>query len=230
MMVDQIDLAANEPGPDGCLPIVPNPATIETQSPQHIPDRGGNKVRAMLFGDAVNFSKLDEDQVISFIGPFMKPIARIVRQHEYSNVARNTWGDGLYLVFDDIREAGLCALDICRFIQEQIPASWETNQLPRDLNVRIALHAGPVLGAEDPITQQFNCTGTHVSRAARLEPKTPPGEVYASQAFAALCAEHKITDFSYDYVRQLDSAKSYGSFPTFVLRHKTKSLGQTQTR
>jgi class 3 adenylate cyclase/tetratricopeptide (TPR) repeat protein len=218
MMVDQIDLSVDEPGQDGCLPIVTNPTTIETRLQQPARDSGGNKVRAMLFGDAVNFSKLDEDQVSSFIEHFMRPIAQIVRRYEYSNVARNTWGDGLYLVFDDIREAGLCALDICQFVQEQIPASWETNQLPGDLNIRIALHAGPVLGAEDPITQQFNCTGTHVSRAARLEPKTPPGEVYASQAFAALCAEHKITDFTYEYVKQLDWAKSYGSFPTFVLR------------
>lgn len=81
-----------------------------------------------------------------------------------------------------------------------------------------ALHTGPVLECDDPITERFNCTGTHVSRAARLEPKTPPGQVYASQAFAAMCVEDEVTDFRCEYVEQLDWAKSYGSFPTFVLR------------
>jgi len=34
----------------------------------------------------------------------------------------------------------------------------------------------------------------HVSRAARIEPITPPGQVYASQAFAALAAAENVTD------------------------------------
>jgi class 3 adenylate cyclase len=96
--------------------------------------------------------------------------------------------------------------------------SADIEELTEDLNVRVALHAGPVFGYKDPIAGQFTYTGTHVSRAARLEPKTPAGEVYASQAFAALCVEHNVTEFTCEYVRQLEWAKQYGSFPAFVLR------------
>jgi hypothetical protein len=61
-----------------------------------------------------------------------------------------------------------------------------------------------------------------VSRAARLEPKTPAGEVYASEAFAALAAVENVTDFTCDYVKQFERAKHYGTFPTFVLSHSKK--------
>jgi class 3 adenylate cyclase len=50
----------------------------------------------------------------------------------------------------------------------------------RSLNLRIGLHAGPVYSCIDPVTQRTNYIGAHVSRAARIEPITPVGQVYAS--------------------------------------------------
>ena len=218
MHVDQIDLSASPGSDDGLLPIIPEPSAPETVCSTTQLSDGNTQVRAMLFGDAVNFSKLDETQVVEFMKHFMEPIAEILKKYGESNIVKNTWGDGLYLVFNHAKDAGNCALDICHYIKNQIPDAWDARELPGDLNIRIALHAGPVLGCEDPITERFNCIGTHVSRAARLEPKTPPGQVYASQAFAAMCAEYEVTEFSCEYVEQLNWAKSYGSFPTFVLR------------
>ena len=218
MHVDQIDLSAASGSDDGLLPIIPTPGAPEIVCSTTEPSSGNTQVRAMLFADAVNFSKLDETQVVAFMDHFMKPIAKILEKYVTSNIVRNTWGDGLYLVFKQVKDAEKCALDICHYVQRQIPDSWEAHGLPGDLNIRIALHTGPVLECDDPITERFNCTGTHVSRAARLEPKTPPGQVYASQAFAAMCVEDEVTDFRCEYVEQLDWAKSYGSFPTFVLR------------
>ena len=174
---------------------------------------------AMLFGDAVNFSNLNEQQVGRFIDHFMHPIGNIIRGYAKTNVVRNTWGDGIYLVFDHVREAGLCALEICEFTNRQVTNNeWKKHHLPDNLNVRIAVHAGPVFGCIDPITGTKNYTGTHVSRAARLEPKTPPGEVYASEAFAALCTQYPIDEFTCRYIKQLAWAKHYGTFPTFVIQ------------
>ena len=219
--VDQINVAATASTETGLLPIVKNPTPPEKTTHGQPDDSGGTEIMAMLFGDAVNFSQLDEEQVGRFIEYFMKPIADIVNNYSAGNVVKNTWGDRLYLVFKGIRDAGLCALDICEFVRHQIEEDkWSDVGLPEKLGVRIALHAGPVFGCVDPITNQPNFTGTHVSRAARLEPKTPPGEVYASQAFAALCAEQRVTDFSCEYVKQLAWAKQYGSFPTFVVHRR----------
>jgi class 3 adenylate cyclase/tetratricopeptide (TPR) repeat protein len=176
------------------------------------------KVMAMLFADAVNFGKLTEEQVPRFVDAFLGEIATIVRKYGESNVVRNTWGDGLYLVFKTVRDAGICALELREMVQK---TKWESKGLPETLALRVALHAGPVFGGIDPVTGNKNYTGTHVSRAARLEPKTPPGEVYASEAFAALVAVDKVdpkTEFSCEYIKQLEWAKHYGTFPTYVLR------------
>ncbi|HWP47599.1 MAG TPA: hypothetical protein VNM22_10590 [Candidatus Limnocylindrales bacterium] len=55
---------------------------------------------------------------------------------------------------------------------------WVYNR--KELSLRITLHAGPVYAYTNPVTQLPACTSTHVIRAARLEPITPPGRVYAS--------------------------------------------------
>ncbi len=90
--------------------------------------------------------------------------------------------------------------------------------MPADLSLRIALHAGPVYEFDDPITGSRTYGGTHVSRAARIEPITPAGQVYASEAFAALAAACRTSSFSCDYVGQTPLAKGYGTLPTYHVR------------
>ncbi|MFM9962062.1 MAG: RyR domain-containing protein [Planctomycetaceae bacterium] len=217
--------AERDPAPF-VLPVIRN-----TKPPSQVcygPDgrESGTRIMAMLFGDAVNFSKLTEDQVPRFVQHFLTPIAELLKtRYHQTNVVKNTWGDGLYLVFDSVSDAGNCALDICEFITRNVREQrWQELGLPERLNMRIALHAGPVFGCTDPVTGQPNFTGTHVSRAARLEPRTPEGEVYASEAFAALCAEQRMSDFTCQYVEQLAWAKQYGSFPTYVVRRSASKL------
>jgi class 3 adenylate cyclase len=98
---------------------------------------------------------------------------------------------------------------------------WEKKGLRPELNLRIALHAGPVYEFDDPITKSITFSGTHVSRAARIEPITPPGQVYASEAFAALSAAKRTCDFTCDYVGQTPMAKGYGTLPTYHVRPKS---------
>jgi class 3 adenylate cyclase len=58
--------------------------------------------------------------------------------------------------------------------------------LPERMTLRISLHAGPVYVYEDQIINRENYIGSHVNRAARMEPVTVPGHVYATDASAAL--------------------------------------------
>ncbi|MBC7822227.1 MAG: adenylate/guanylate cyclase domain-containing protein, partial [Planctomycetaceae bacterium] len=221
--VYQVDLSVR-PNDASRLPVLRN-----TEPPAQVcrgPDCRVSETRimAMLFGDAVNFSRLTEDQVPRFVQHFLTPISELLKKNYHqTNVVKNTWGDGLYLVFDSVTDAGNCALDICKLVTSNVGERWKELGLPETLNIRIALHAGPVFGCTDPVTGQPNYTGTHVSRAARLEPKTPEGEVYASEAFAALCAEQRVTDFTCQYVEQLAWAKKYGTFPTYVVRRAVKN-------
>jgi len=94
---------------------------------------------------------------------------------------------------------------------------WEKKGLPKDLNLRISVHAGPAFYCEDPVLKKSNYIGSHVNRAARIEPITPPGEVYASQEFAALAAAQRVRDFTCDYVGKIPLPKESGIVPLYLV-------------
>jgi class 3 adenylate cyclase/tetratricopeptide (TPR) repeat protein len=172
----------------------------------------GSRIVAILFGDVVGFSKLTEEQIPRFVTHFLGLVADRLAALPHASVKANTWGDGLYCVFEDLGEAGRFALDL----RDQVVATdWERRGLPAGLNMRIALHAGPVYLCQDPVTERRNCIGTHVSHAARIEPITPPGQVFASQAFAALAAAETRHDFHCHYVGRTPLAKGHGVYPTY---------------
>lgn len=177
-----------------------------------------SRVVAILFADAVDFSKLAEAEVPRFVQHFLGAISQLSNRFADSIIAKNTWGDGLYFVFSDVDVAGNFALQLADLVTKQ---NWEKKGLPRGLNLRIALHAGPVYEFDDPITGNRSYSGTHMSRAARIEPITPPGQVYASEAFAALTAARGVTDFACDYVGQTPMAKGYGTLPTYHVRRSS---------
>lgn len=174
-----------------------------------------SRIVAMLFADAVAFSSLSEDQVPVFVREFLGRIGELVRKAGRAVVERNTWGDGIYLVFSEVEIAGQLALDLCDLVNT---TRWENWKLPASLNLRIGLHAGPVYEFTDPITRRRGHGGTHVSRAARIEPVTPAGQVYASEGFAALAAARQARGFACDYAGQTPMAKGYGTFPTYHVR------------
>jgi class 3 adenylate cyclase len=175
----------------------------------------GTKVVALLFADVVHFSKLNEEQIPLFVGEFLQLVANLLDEQGFPTEKRNTWGDGLYVVFDHIDDA-------CRFalvLSDQVrKTDWAAKGLPPSLGLRTALHAGPVYLCIDPITQRPNCLGTHVSRTARIEPITPSNEVYASRSFAALAFALGIKEFTYHYVGHINLPKESGLFPIYHVR------------
>jgi class 3 adenylate cyclase len=181
-------------------------------------------IKALLFADAVGYSKLTEKQVLGFIRHFLGKIAVRLTTFPFKPAYAKTQGDGLYMVFADVRQAGLVALEISDLVNQ---TKWSDYGLPETLNLRTALHVGPVYPITEPITGERDYTGSNVSRAARIEPITPPGLVYASQAFAALTIAQNVTEFTCEYVGQTPLAKGYGSFPTY---HVRRDLSQRERR
>ena len=118
-------------------------------------------------------------------------------------------------MFSDVDLAGNFALQLADLAAK---TDWQKKGIRAGLNLRIALHAGPAYEFDDPITGQRSYSGTHVSRAARLEPITPPGQVYATESFAALAAAKRTRDFTCDYVGQTAMAKGYGTLPAYHVR------------
>jgi class 3 adenylate cyclase len=176
------------------------------------------EIRALLFADAEGFSKLTDEEVPLFAQHFLGLAGRLAAESAHRPLTKNTWGDGLYFVFSNVRHAGQFALDLRDAVRD---TDWLKHGLP-GLNLRIGLHAGLVYSCRDPVTERTTYIGANVSRAARIEPITPTGQVYASQTFAALAAAEGVKEFRCDYVGQTSMAKKYGTFPTYVvLRRKT---------
>jgi len=189
-----------------------------TTPPPPAGQQEGARVMAILFADAVHFSRLTESQVPRFVEHFLGAIAELAQRAPSPPVMKNTWGDGLYFVFEGVGEAGEFALRLSELVNR---TDWASKGLPAGLNLRVALHAGPVYCCRDPVTGQLNYIGSHVSRGARIEPITPPGHVYASQAFAALAAT-RVREFVCEYAGQTVWAKGYGTFPTYHVRRRER--------
>ena len=140
-------------------------------------------LQAMLFADLADFSKLTEAEVLLFVKHFMTPVAALADRSAHRPIQRNSWGDGLYFVFANTTDAGMFALEM----HEMMAATdWKASGFRWDLRLRTGLHVGPVYEWFNPLTGHKDYIGTHVSRAARLEPVTPMGQVYASEVFAAI--------------------------------------------
>jgi class 3 adenylate cyclase len=176
-----------------------------------------NAIMSLLFADVVGFSRLTDAELAAFVEAFLPLVARLIDESRASVPVRETWGDALFLAFSGPGAAGLFALNLR---DAMATVDWQGLGFSRPLTMRFALHAGPVHLTTDPITGLPKCCGAHVSRAARLEPKTPPGQVYASEAFAALAELDDTAQFRCDYVKQLDWAKRYGTFPAYIVRRR----------
>lgn len=173
------------------------------------------RVAGILFADVFRYSALEERQLPAFVEHFLGLVGQVTEASEHRPLAKNTWGDGLYFVFADVRAAGSFALQLSDAIAA---ADWAAFGLREDLSLRIGLHAGPVLGITDPVTGAPSYTGKHTIRAARIEPVTPPGTVYGSREFAALAAAAGIREFVCEPVGRVDLAKGAAHLPLFVVR------------
>jgi class 3 adenylate cyclase/tetratricopeptide (TPR) repeat protein len=198
---------------------------LHAERPRHgskakVPERKGEftpEIRAILFADALGFSRLVESQIPTFFQDFMGVVGGFVRQGDRPPLCVNAWGDGLYMVFACAQSAGCFALQLHRRLMS---IDWSSRGLPADLALRIGLHAGPVYACNDPVTGLPTFVGAQVTRAARIEPITPPGSVYVSEQFAALAAAEGVREFDCEYVGMTPAAKGYGDYPTYVLQSR----------
>lgn len=175
------------------------------------------QIKAMLFADVKNFSKLREAQSPAFFIKFLKDVTGVMRASKVKPTFCNTWGDGLYLVYDSVVD---CADFAMRLLDRMAKVDWEAMGLPADTTVRMGLHAGPVYRQWDPIIGRHNFFGSHVNRAARIEPVTTPGCAFTSEQFAAALMLESGHRFVCEYVGVENLAKDYDRCPLYRLSHR----------
>jgi class 3 adenylate cyclase len=182
-------------------------ACAPVSSDERLPIGFRHEIRAMLFADAVGYSALSEDQTPNFITQFLGAVADLNARTAHRPEHIETTGDGLYMVFGGVRGAGNYALELNALVTG---TDWTGRGLPGGLNIRVGLHCGPVYVGRNPVTGLALYSGPHTSRTARIEPITPPGQVYASSAFAAVAAAIGVDGFALQYVGRLPLAKGHG--------------------
>ena len=211
-------VAASSPGREPGL--VPKPqrgasGTSEASSlPQSRPQR---TLKTMLFADFAGFSRVHDAVAPLFQESFLKLAAGQIEAARVKPLLASTWGDALYVVFDSPRDGADFALS---FLESMRAVDWTAVGLPDSSQIRIALHAGPVFRGFDPIMGRDNYFGSSVTKAARIEPVTPPGMVYVSEAFAATLAASGQRDFVLEYVGRLPLAKGYGESRIYRLERR----------
>jgi class 3 adenylate cyclase len=185
-------------------PIEKSPIQPDAKTDQPIPGRIQQDIKAILFASIVGFDRLAEEQLPLFNEHFLGAASQLLSVSSDKPTAVNTWGNGFYMVFDEVDQAGRFALQL-RGILEPPPggeADWGRHGLPADLGVRIALHAGPVFSLFNPLVQHIAFTGRHMNLAAALESTTNKGEIFATEHFAILASTGALPSFFCDYIGQ----------------------------
>ena len=130
---------------------------------------------------------------------------------------RNSWGDAVYVVFDDAFTAAQCGLALQRAAKEAGQSG-----LGKKLNLELRLggHYGPVFDGHDFIRNESTYFGSHVTRTARIEPIAVPGEVYVTEEMAAALALSGDQTIECNYIGIESLAKGYGKIRLYVLKSR----------
>jgi class 3 adenylate cyclase len=169
---------------------------------------------AILFTDFAGFSTLRENALPAFWDGVMRRVAEVLDRHEADVVCRNSWGDALYAVASSAPAAAGIALEL----QDVLAAfDYATLGLDGAGGMRVGIHYGPAWRTTDHITGRTTFYGTEVSKAARIEPVTPPGAVFVTEPFAAILALESGDAFTCRYVGRIALAKKYGDYPMYRL-------------
>lgn len=167
------------------------------------------QVRAMLFADVAGFSQMQETFHPRFFRQFSAAIAAVREAAGPAVLQTNTWGDGIFAVFETVAAAARFALALLDRLRDGM--NWADMGFANPNPLRVGLHAGPVFEMDtDPVLGRRNFFGQHVNRTARIEPVTMPGCAYASEQFAALLAVEARDEFVCEFVGTEELPKKSG--------------------
>ena len=88
---------------------------------------GRQEIKAIMFADVVGYSKLPETVIPKYVAQFNQRVSRLMAESSAAPVNVNTWGDGLFFVFNGVEDAGRFALDLRDLV---IKTDWMDLGLP----------------------------------------------------------------------------------------------------
>ena len=165
------------------------------------------EVRSILFADYRGFSRLGERDLPLFMRAVMGRVGEVLDDFGAHVEFRSTWGDALYAVIDEPAVAAQVALAL-----QQRLADLPLELAPPEggAGMRIGLHFGPIYVGTDRVTRAPLWYGGEVNRTARIEPITPVGAVYCTEAFAAALLVEGCTDCEFTSIGPQALPKDHG--------------------
>ncbi len=201
----------------GATEVIPVRSTRTTPTAPFLTPSAKRVIHAVLFGDFKGFSRLHDEHIKLFLATVMQPVAEVLDRFGEHVIVRNTWGDGLFLVVDNAVNGARVALEL----QERLHTiDLAAAGLPADLSLRLGGHVAPLVPVYDPVLRINMVMGRGLTRAARIEPRTPPGEVYVTTGFAALLRLEPDSGVTSEYVGHLTTAKNFETTPMYLLRRQ----------
>ena len=172
----------------------------------------------VIFADFAGFSRLNDEDLPVFWSQFMLAISQRLTSHASEILLKHTWGDALHFVTTNARSAAEVACEIQECLEQLRPSL--SGGLSR-LELRLSAHFAPVFSGNDPVEGSGTYFGTQLSFTARIEPITPPGMIFVTEAFAAQIALEAPEMFVLEYAGEVKLAKAYGQSRLFSLRRMT---------
>jgi class 3 adenylate cyclase len=224
-------LDAAEPGDSAPPPPLAEPPRWLRSAQRESSQR---RARALLFADIVGYSQLADEQTPFYVYEFLERVAARVRAVKPHPVFVHTWGDAIFAAAESALPLASYAFALRSAVCD---TNWGDIGLPAHMSIRISLHAGPVFEATDPLTGQPTCYGAQVNRAARIEPVTVAGAVYASRQFAAILTMEQLAvtgedrrrgqphqwPYICEYVGPITLPKSFGTQVVYQVRSRLSS-------
>ena len=172
---------------------------------------------AILFADVRGFSKLGDRDILWYFNELQPVLAKVIDKFRINVQHLDTWGDAIFLVTSKASVAARIAVEL----NNAMACIDQSNiDLDEPLMMRIGLHFGPVYKVYDHLAQCFTYSSNDVTKTARIEPVTPPGEIFGTEAFVAMLELEGEGWASFDYAGTIPSAKNYGAFRMFHVRPK----------
>jgi len=175
----------------------------------------GRRFAGVIFADFAGFSRLSDEDLPAFWAHFMRAISQRLAARREQVLLQRTWGDALHVVTGNAASAAAIACEIQDCLEHLRPGL--PGALSR-LELRLSAHYAPVFAGPDPIDGAGTYFGTQLSFTARIEPITPPGMIFVTEAFAARIALEAPEAYAFEYAGEVKLAKAYGQSRLFSLR------------
>ena len=199
-----------------CPAELPKPYVRKVQGSYPVSRR---EPHAILFADVRGYSKLSDRNIVWYFNVLQPVLAKAIEEFQPEIQHLDTWGDAIFLVTDKASTAARIAVALDNAIDEIDQTSLD---LEVPLLMRIGLHYGPVYKLYDSLAQYFTYSSNDVNKTARIEPVTPPGEIFGTEPFVAMLEIEGEGWASFEYAGTIPSAKNFGAFRMFHVKPKHK--------